>query len=377
MTMKTKIVLITALGISVIRLGIAADIEVSPTGDSEVDIANLHAALASAAPGDTISLGAGVFDLTPPDKDPADCSLDVTVPLPDGDSLRFWDAFAKPDACNPKGDTNSWGPRNMWEMFLVDKSLTIRGEAGPLGPLSILRVDSSFSEAYHRIAEEDASEVDFRRVIAEADSFVFLVGAAGVTFENLEFDGPTNSIQTFWAGTTIKDCVFRAVGFGPFFFPDERSIYPHYPTNFDHPLSSYFEGNVFINSQQGIHIGGSEIIVTGNTFDHYGAFAVYISAYANLTLLADEGGEGMPLVRAVAQNNRIENNKIVNGAPGVPRIVISTSWGGPVRGNVVSNNTIKSDSEAVVLSEGNGYSIDGSTLSDNTVLNNDIRESNQ
>jgi hypothetical protein len=93
-----------------------------------------------------------------------------------------------------------------------------------------------------------------------------------------------------------------------------------------------------------------------------------------MTLSVEEGGDGLPLVREVAQNNRIEGNTILNGLPEYPRILITSYWGGPVRGNTVVNNRITSESKGIVLRDANRFSIDGSTQSDNTVLNNDISD---
>jgi len=372
---KSYTILMVALLVGITPLVMAAKIDVFPTGDSSIDRANLHTALASAVPGDTIMLRAGVFNLTPPVTVPTDCTLDVVIPLPDGDSIRFWDAYAQqPDPCNPGAPDIFWfGERNSAELYLVDKPLTIRGEAGSSGPATVLRVDKRYFDIFLPIFEDTGNFfAAFDTAFTEADSYFFLIGAPDVTIQNVEFDGSSDTIMSFWAGTTIKDCVFRAVGQGPHFQPDERSIYPHYPANFKKPTRSKFENNVFINAQQGIHIGGSEVIVTGNVFDHYGYFGVALTPYAVATLPAAQGGEGLAHVRAVAQNNRIEDNEFVNGALGFPRIFLTSWWGGPVRENIIKNNTISGDTRGIVFAESNPFLIDGTTLSDNSILNNDI-----
>lgn len=367
--------LIAALLVGAMPIAVAADIDVYPTGDSTLDRANVHSALATAKAGDTILLRAGVFNLTPPETDPTNCSLDVAVPLPDGDSFRYWDAFAmQPDPCNPGApDIFYFVLRNAWELFLIDKPLTIKGESGPFGPLTKLKVENRFSDIYFEIFEETGDEfAAYFGAFDLADSFVFLIGAADVTIKNIEFDGPVENIQTFWADTTIKNCVFRAIGQGPFFFLDERSIYPNYPRNFKKAVKSTFKHNVFINSGQGLHIAGSEIVVADNVFDHFGSYAVYVSPYASLSAPLNEGGMALPLVREMAQNNTIKNNTIVNGFPFEPRILVSSWWGGSINNNKIVNNTVSADGSGIILSESAGWPIDGTVLSDNKIIKNEI-----
>ena len=151
--------------------------------DKYVDGDAIRYALMNARAGlcDHVNL-AGTFNLTV--TVPAD---DITIPLPDGDSMTFFGDFVGPDS------PFFWLPPDGVQFFLLDiPGLTITGSSGSH---TVLRVDKAFYDSFQESG-------DYEEAIFDAGTPLFIIAAPNVTIKNLTFDGLGATAFTFWSGWT-------------------------------------------------------------------------------------------------------------------------------------------------------------------------------
>lgn len=342
LTPKT-IIAAFAILILPIRL-IGATTEVYPTGDLNLDGDRIQAAIDAAAPGDTIVLksrnASGVPTAFVLQDETDDLAADVTIHSSQGDYLFVGDFWQGDDPI----------PGLKYQLIDINKPLTLSGELGPDGSLETRIVGHAFGND---------------------DSYLWgtlIINAQGVTVQYLRMENLGHSIWALHPGFAIEGCEFFQCTWCGYLVPDTGYVYVD-PSN---PVRSYYRGNILDDCVAGPHLVGSEIELSGNSFNlSGGGNGIAIVSWGKVTTV--------PVDFTLVQNNLLENNEIniPNGRNAIAmhnNVAWDNDRGGSIRDNIIRDNTISGATRGLFAFARYSPSGLGSDLTDNVVSSNSFFE---